>query len=46
MKYFKIITILLFSVVISFYSCNDSTKTSKQTEATKPATPSNVTTQT
>lgn len=30
MKSFKILTILLFSLVISFYSCNDTTKTPKQ----------------
>ena len=30
MKYFKILSIVLFSLVISFYSCNDTPKTSKQ----------------
>lgn len=30
MKYFKILSILLFSSVISFYSCNDTAKTPKQ----------------
>ena len=35
MKYFKILAILLLSSVISFYACNDNTKTSKQ-ETLKP----------
>ena len=30
MKSFKILTILLYALVFSFYSCNDSTKTSQQ----------------
>jgi len=30
MKYFKILTILLFSSFISFYSCNDNTNSQKQ----------------
>ena len=30
MKYFKILAILLFSSVISFYSCNDNKKTVKE----------------
>ncbi|WP_033957003.1 hypothetical protein [Psychroserpens jangbogonensis] len=44
MKYFKIIAIVLFSSVISLYSCNDSAKTpkqddSKQLEVVDTATP-------
>jgi len=39
MKYFKILTILLFSAVLFFYGCNEDKKTSKQdavkTEASK-----------
>ena len=35
MKNFKILAILLFSSVISFYSCNDETKKQEQ-EATEP----------
>jgi len=35
MKSFKILTILLLSSAISFYSCNDSTKAPKQ-DSTKP----------
>ncbi len=35
MKYFKILTILLLSSVISFYACNDSAEAPKQ-EASEP----------
>ena len=50
MKYFKILTILLFSSVITFYSCNDSTKTPKQetdktVEVKDSPTPTNTTSQ-
>jgi len=47
MKYFKILTILLFSSVISFYACNDNTKAAKQEtlkplEVLNPTTPPNA----
>ncbi len=50
MKYFKILAILLFSSVISFYACNDNTNAQKK-ETAKPMkvldlpTPTNATTQ-
>ena len=49
MKYFKILTILLFSSVISFYACNENTKAAKQEtlkplEVLDPTTPPNTTT--
>ena len=50
MKHFKVLAILLFSSVISFYSCNDNTKAPKQEtikplEVINPTTPPNATTQ-
>ena len=37
MKYFKILTLLLFSSVISFYGCNDNSKTpTQETKKTQP----------
>ena len=50
MKYFKILAILLFSSVISFYACNDNTNTQKK-ETVEPLefldspAPTNATTQ-
>ncbi|WCO02681.1 hypothetical protein [Psychroserpens ponticola] len=44
MKYFKIIAILLFSSVISFYSCNDTTKAPKE-DSTKPLEVENLKTE-
>ena len=51
MKSFKVIAVLLFSLTISFYSCNDTTKTSKQdnsksVEVSDTTVPSNASTQT
>jgi ribosomal protein S27E len=49
MKYFKILAILLFSSVISFYACNDNTnspkkETPKPFEVSNSPTPTNATT--
>ncbi|MBV1924455.1 MAG: hypothetical protein KUG68_10560 [Flavobacteriaceae bacterium] len=45
MKYFKILTIVLFSSVLTFYSCNDKPKTPEQeTVKTKEVTSPNATT--
>jgi hypothetical protein len=48
MKYFKLITLLVFSSILCFYGCNEDTKTKKQdtteqSKVTDPVTPQTTT---